>query len=58
MSDTGWQPGRWWRAVLDDGTLWCETTDEEEVREAAAEAPRPVTVQRLVVRVQERWEDA
>jgi hypothetical protein len=26
-------PGRWWRVVAPDGSLWCETSDEDEARE-------------------------
>jgi hypothetical protein len=36
MSDstTKWQEGRWWRVLAPDGSLWCETGDEEEARAA------------------------
>ena len=27
-----WTPARWWRAVGADGELWCESSDEAEVR--------------------------
>lgn len=33
MSD-GWQPGRWWSVFAPDGSLWCETSNEREAREA------------------------
>ncbi len=26
----GWRPGRWWRVVLSDGTVWCESSDRAE----------------------------
>lgn len=26
------KPGRWWRALGPDGKLWCESSDEGEVR--------------------------
>lgn len=29
-----WQPGRWWRVTAPDGSLWCETSDEDEARAA------------------------
>jgi hypothetical protein len=25
-----WKPGRWWSVYSADGSLWCETSDEEE----------------------------
>ena len=31
---TGWEPGRWWRVIAPNGTLWCETSDEQEARDA------------------------
>jgi hypothetical protein len=34
MNDHGWQPGRWWRVLAPDGSLWCETSDEDEARSA------------------------
>jgi hypothetical protein len=27
-------PARWWRVIAPDGSLWCETSDEEEARKA------------------------
>lgn len=27
-----WKPGRWWRVTAPDGSLWCETSDEDEAR--------------------------
>jgi len=29
-----WERGRWWRVLAPDGTLWCETSDEQEARYA------------------------
>ena len=29
-----WAPTRWWRAVGADGELWCESSDEAEVRDS------------------------
>ena len=26
----GWKPGHWWRVVLSDGTVWCESSDHVE----------------------------
>lgn len=40
MSDNdaaGWQSTGWFRAVLSDGTVWAESSDEHEVRERLEE---------------------
>lgn len=29
-----WAPGRWWRVIAPDGSLWCETSNEQEARAA------------------------
>ena len=29
-----WEPGRWWRVIGPDGSMWCETSSEEEARDA------------------------
>lgn len=29
-----WQPGRWWSVWAPDGSLWCETSNEQEARDA------------------------
>lgn len=31
---TGWTATRWWRVVLSDGTVWCESSDADECRDA------------------------
>lgn len=52
-----WEATRWWRAVLPDGSVWCESSSEAEVREAATEAPQqPATVERLMRRTEQRWQ--
>lgn len=59
MSD--FEPTGWWRSLLSDGSLWGESSDEDEIRRMARSAPkdkRPVTIQRHMRRVEERWEDA
>lgn len=28
------RPGRWWRVVAPDGSLWCESSSEQENRDA------------------------
>jgi len=30
--DEGYEPGRWWKVVAPDGSLWCGTSDEKEAR--------------------------
>lgn len=32
-----WEHGRWWRVLDADGGLWCETSDEDQAREALTE---------------------
>lgn len=54
------EPGRWWRAVYADGRvypatsavagrrqIWAESSDEQEIRQAAARCPDAVVVQQL-----------
>ena len=43
-----WKADRWWRAVGPDGSVWCESSNEAEVRERA----RPDdTIQRFYMTV-------
>ena len=35
-----WEPGRWWRVISPDDSLWCETSSEEEARNAMREGDR------------------
>lgn len=28
------RPGRWWRVIAPDGSLWCETSNEKEARDS------------------------
>lgn len=37
-----WEPTPWCRVLMEDGSLWCETSDVDEAREMAAELGRPV----------------
>jgi hypothetical protein len=50
--DAGWQPGRWWRVTEPDGSVWCETSNEDEAREAARPGDR---LYRLFTLSQEKW---
>lgn len=52
-----WEPVRWRRAVTHDGDLYAESSDEKEIRKAAAEIG--VTPQRLYQRsiVEYEWRD-
>lgn len=48
-------PGRWWRVIAPDGTLWCETSDERE----ACKHVRPGDVlERLWTLTLEEWRRA
>jgi len=47
-----WQPGRWWRVVAPEGDIWCETSDEDEAREALRRGDR---LERLYVRTDRKW---
>jgi hypothetical protein len=33
LLDQEWEPTGWWRAVAPDGSLWAESSNEDEVRE-------------------------
>lgn len=54
MNDASWKPTRWWRSTLADGTLWCESSDEAEVRRSISHIP-DATIERLYQRVEEEW---
>lgn len=46
-------PGRWFRVMQPNGKLWCETSDEEEAREASKETGWPL--ERLFVSQRSEW---
>lgn len=48
------QPGRWWRVIAPDGSLWCETSDEEEARESVRPGDRLQRNYEFMVR---EWRD-
>lgn len=48
-------PGRWWRVVAPDGSLWCETSVESEARRMVRSGDR---LQRLYVLELQEWRDA
>ena len=50
-----WEPGRWWRAVAPDGSVWCETSDEQEARAAVRPGDR---LFRLWQRSEQEWRPA
>jgi hypothetical protein len=56
MPTDNWEPTGWWRATTDDGAVWCESSDETEVRQSATSAPGPVTILRLMRRTEQRWD--
>jgi len=49
---TDWEPGRWWRVVAPDGSLWCETSDEDEARAAVRPGDE---LQRQWRRLEQEW---
>ena len=50
-----WFPTRWWRVILKDGSLYCETSSEAEARE---DVPKGATVQHLFEKHKREWRDA
>jgi hypothetical protein len=60
---SGWDRTRWWRVVRDvpnPGTedLWCESSSEDECREALRKAPYPARLERFWQRVEGQWRPA
>jgi hypothetical protein len=47
-----WYPTRWWRAVAPDGSVWCESSNEQEVRERMRPGD---TLLQLEERTEQRW---
>jgi hypothetical protein len=47
-------PTRWWRVVAEDGSLWCETSDEEEARAAMRPGDK---LERLWTATINEWRD-
>jgi hypothetical protein len=54
MGYSPWEPGRWWKVVAPDGSLWCETSSEREAREALRPGDR---LFRLWQRTEYEWEE-
>lgn len=52
MQSSEWEPSRWRRVVAPDGSLWCETSDEDEARRAMRPGD---TLQRLWVKNHSEW---
>ena len=51
-----WKADRWWRAIGPDGSVWCESSNEAEVRDRARPGD---TIQRFFMVVpQGEWRDA
>jgi hypothetical protein len=50
-----WEPGRWWRVVAPDGSVWAETSDEQEAQEALRPGD---TLFRLWRRSEQEWRAA
>jgi len=47
-----WRPGRWWRVIAPDGSVWCESSSEAENREAMRPGDR---LERSWVLSAEEW---
>lgn len=54
-----WVPSRWWRVNLsEDGSLWAESSDEQECRRIVAKRPKAFTLQRMyVTHEHSEWRD-
>lgn len=52
MTANEWSPTRWWRAIGPDGELWCESSDEQEVRDRARPGDR---IEHLWSRTEREW---
>lgn len=51
-----WKADRWWRTVGPDGSVWCESSNEAEVRERARPGD---TIQRFYITVPSgEWRNA
>lgn len=56
--DDGFVKGRWWRITLDDGRLWMETSDSEEIRYEVGRLDvegTKYTVERLYEKIEKEW---
>lgn len=52
-------PDRWWRVIYDaPGGVWCESSNEDEVRRSLDTCPSPGVLQRTYRREQFQWRDA
>jgi hypothetical protein len=51
-----WEPGRWWRVITSDGSLWAETSSESEARAAVRPGDTLQQLWRTVSR--NEWRDA
>ena len=49
------EPGRWWRVIGRDGSIWCETSHYSEALRAMRHGDR---LQRLWELRREEWRDA
>lgn len=53
MTELGeWSPTGWWRVIEPDGSLWCETSNEQEARESMRPGDRLDRHERITF---ERW---
>lgn len=47
-----WEKTRWWRVISPSGSLWNETSDEQEARDSMREGD---VLQRLYQKTDEKW---
>jgi len=52
IADGNWHPTRWYRAIDEDGNLWCESSDLKEVKRLARPTDR---IERLYARTDQEW---
>lgn len=47
-----WSATKWWRVIAPNGSLWCETSFEDEARKAMRPGDR---LERLYQKTEEKW---
>lgn len=51
-SDPIWEPDGWWRVTASDGSIWAESSDEQECRGLVRPGDKLWSHER---RIEERW---
>lgn len=52
MDSPKFEPGRWWRVIAPDGSLWGESSDAQELREGMRPGDR---LERIYERTERAW---